>query len=333
MPSTMKDPPMDELDAIRTLEAGKLATNRAAEEHAWARVSASLSRHPAPDLKQPSTRRRRRLTLAIAASLALVILVVGVLLPARWGGPDPASATLSDLAETSAAQTDPVIPAGSFLYSSRTSLELMDHTDLVSPSASWAFLVRSSLETWIAHDGSGVRITTYSHPRFLDGADRAAWVAAGSLPLVPNSPVRETFAPGTFDTVDLSGLSTDVETLRDQLESLVPAPPDDLAIFDLIGEYLSDQIVPVELRSSLFGVAASLDALEDLGPTADPLGRPGVGIRMSEGDRSTTLIFDETSSRLLASVAQSDIDGQTVVTWRTFGMSELTDVPPPAKTG
>jgi hypothetical protein len=106
----------------------------------------------------------------------------------------------------------------------------------------------------------------------------------------PAGPRRPTYAW-------LAALPTDPDALLDELER-VATPVDgqtkDQAVFDVIGNLISEQLLPPETAAALYRAVTRIDGVEvDRGAT-DALGRRGVGIsRADERFRTrTTWIFD-----------------------------------------
>jgi hypothetical protein len=326
---------MDELEAIRVFAADRIPVDAEAEDRAWAIAREHLV--PLPNARVVRTRphRPKTRTMAIASAIAALILVASALLPGQLGGPHSAQAALEGLAQRSAVQPPLALPPGSWLFTRKEQRSIMERTDLIAPDGSWTFRLRSTLEMWQAADGSGTQRTSYGQPSFLDAADESAWEGAGSPPLIPHEPVVESFGPGSFEPIDLSQVPTDVDALRMQLEdgSLGETPPGDLGTFDLIGDLMADQLLAPELRSSLFLVAASLDPVEDLGTVEDPMGHSGEAIKVNDGERSTTLIFDPASGRLLSRVSTMIFRGDTVTIWQAFEPAQLTESGPPESPG
>lgn len=153
-----------------------------------------LSGRPAPKAAR-TTKRRRTLGFSVGAltTVAAAVVLLLVVLPASVG-PSKASAALSRLAATAASVPTSLRP-GQYAY---TEVEVTTATPTATEAA--------TVQTWVAADGSGRRVTT-----------------TGPTPpaVSPTEPTMvETFGPGTGSEVDgpipiydVSGLPTDPSAL------------------------------------------------------------------------------------------------------------------------
>lgn len=273
-------------DAVPTVDA-------AAEERALARLRAHARHSPS---------RRRGWTAAAAIAAVLVILVVAqLLLPPQAGGPSSASAALHRLADSASERAALSLDSSHDLYT-RTRDRQFDRGSSLTGER-WTYVIDVEVETWLAADGSGRIVRTYGEASFLSPAGEAAWRAAGS-PAIPPSPVTdERFDPGELPGADLAALPTDPAALKAVLDAreVTPGPPGDAATLNIIGQLLARPDATPELRAALFEVAASLPGVESAGQVADPSGRMGMGFRVADGARTTTLIVDD-STTVLATV-------------------------------
>jgi hypothetical protein len=312
---------MDEIDLLRTLGRDVPAPDRLAKRAARAllvaHVGAATPRRRW-SLDGRLSLRRSRIAAAVAA-LALVALAGSGLLP-LGRGPDPAAAAaLNRAADVAAAQ-----PAGSSVGYRHTKSEgaylsgvggWPDH-----PNGIWA-LVPVTREIWVGPDGSGRLVETRGEPIWFGPADRAAWVAAGSVDLRgrpvsdtrfgPTPPGTEPGTPqpwpGSLYYEDLDALPTEVGALRRVIDARAAAGggATDYERFTIVGDLLRETVGTPQLRAALYRVAAGLAGVELVGTTTDRAGRTGTAVSMtndqsSRGLERRVLIFDPDTSMLLA---------------------------------
>jgi len=292
---------MDKPDDIRALfdhvpDEDPLAERRALDRlRAHMASSRAGSQPPAPE-----RRPRRRWAVVGAAALVMVTVATMILLPMRRDGPSSASALLGRLSATAAAQPSRELEGGDYLYTRSQELRSNAGT-AVGTGSSWRYVVRVVRESWFATNGSGRILTSYGEPTFLTDADRDAWKAAGSPPLIPAEPSDEVFQAGEFPSPDLSGLPTDPQELREKLvEDDRENGTEGDSVFEAVGRLLSETGASPKLRAALFEVAASLPGVAGVGVTRDPLGRSGVAVEQTGDGRSIRLVFDPSTSVLLS---------------------------------
>ena len=300
---------MDELDLVRGLSRGVPAIDTGAEARAFAR----LDRHAAaPPRRRSGPAHRRPAPLLAAAILGCVVLAVGFLVPSALRRDASAAATLRELADVAAAQ--PLV-LGPDSYAYTRSRESAIDTATIIDGTTFEFRVQTIREIWRATDGSGRIVEREQDVRPLTPDDEAAWREAGSPTLIAPEPADDRFGSGEFPAPDLSDAPPEPSELRELIASggIVDVAPGDVGLFNAVGKLLSEHITPPAVRAGLFGVAAEIADVRDVGEIEDPLGRMGVGLKLSAGASSTTLIVDPETSMLL-SVVQVRIDGQTVWT-------------------
>ena len=254
---------------------------------------------------QRATRRqvRRRRPLALAAALAVgaVAIVASVGLPfgASGGASPAAAAVLRHAARTAASQPAAEPPAaGQFVYTKSDSL--FEDT-AVTNGQMINYYEHVFREAWIGTDGSGRIREGEGAPRFVTGADRAAWVAAGKPSLTGERNSDDTFKAGGLSYLDLGRLPTDPTALKPLIEnrSVEGGPPGDAETFTIIGDLLRETYAPPAVRSALYTIASELPGVQLVGASHDQLGRPGIAVAyISQGLRHE-LIFDPQTSALL----------------------------------
>jgi hypothetical protein len=160
----------------------------------------------------------------------------------------------------------------------------------------------ATVQTWVAPDGSGRRVTTVDPtPAFFTSADRAAWVAAGEPP-VPHSPLTtvSTFGSGTaaeahspVPLYDVRALPTAPSALRKVLSAArLPVALAALGdgscsgccrLFVRVVAALQgpDRCGSPALRAALFRVLASVPDIDLLGATSIHGSPQGTGFRLA----------------------------------------------------
>lgn len=273
-----------------------------------------------------ATRRPRpaRRIAAIVAAAAAIAIGAPIVLPVGGpGGADPAAAeALRRVAVVAERQTPAPAPADGYVYS-KSKAAWRVHYDACSfpgkavtppmacpqlPPNDWVFsvLVSQTREIWISSDGSGRLVTTKEAPVFLGPRDRATWESAGSPPLDRAGTTDETVGPQGLSPNDVSGYSTDTETLYRQIRAKADGygPSTDAEMLVLVGDALREVIVPPKLRAALFRVAAMIPGVELVGPVTDPAGRNGTAVARTSNDAGyrerVELIFDPETSAFLA---------------------------------
>jgi hypothetical protein len=264
----------------------------------------------ADQVPEPGSRfwSRRSVRLPAAALLAVGVttaLVVG-LLPGTIGTPRSAAAAALNHLASQAAQQPTSLASGQYFY---TDIEQPTTITTASglPGGPYTFYESGVVQTWVAADGSGRRVTTTDPtPRFFSAAEQAKWMAAGEPPLVtaPNPQPTQTFGPGSAAEVngpiplyDVSTLPTDPDALAAALGKDVPgsgdlgALPPGIAALDVESNLFERTAALLQgpdvgetpaLRSALFEVLASVPGVQLLGTVTDPAGQTGLGIQLVE---------------------------------------------------
>jgi hypothetical protein len=270
-------------------------------------------------------RRPRLVAVGLVASLLVVVLVfINITTP---GQSDNAGAAILKRTALIANEQPPFPPLGpgQFLYTKK--VELVDivppavGTGGVPVSAHEIYMLLQPLivQTWMAADGSGRLSQTVEPgpPSFLNPADRAKWVAAGSPDLGAALNNNTTFGPGGPPSVTpiatLSALPTNPSVLGpllasgkvDDLGGLLPNPS---ALFspksvefeiETIASLLGQPYASPALRSALYQVASRLPGVHLLGAVTDGIGRRGTAVEYTLRGWQDMLIFDTTTSALL----------------------------------
>lgn len=244
-----------------------------------------LSGRPVPEAAR-NTKTRRTLGFSVGAltTVAAAVVLLLVVLPTSVG-PSKALAALSRLASTAATVPTSLNP-GQYAY---TEVEVTEATPAATEIA--------TLQTWVAADGSGRRVTT-----------------TGPTPpaVPPNEPTTvETFGPGTGSEVngpipiyDVSGLPTDPSALAQILNNenhgaqSLGTLPTGIKALDYVSSCSSATCSLFEravallqgpdvgdspaFRQALFQVLATVPGVQLLGTTTDHAGQSGVGLALVE---------------------------------------------------
>lgn len=230
--------------------------------------------------------RRASATGVVVVAIAAAAIVAPGLVPR--GETNAAAAALHGLA--AAARQAPVITVGpdQYLYTK----QIARHQNCADDGCVWR---TSTRETWAAEDGSG---------RFAGKEGNAPAYSEVVGPGELGGSFNETTPPS-----DVDGLRAFIEERAAQAEQ-----PLDYEMFvvvrDLLVQTWSSPTLysTPELRASLFEVASTLQGVEDLGPTKDDIGRPGVGIGFTKDGWQVELIFDPDTGEILGGREHSAAD-------------------------
>jgi hypothetical protein len=348
---------MDDLELLRRFRSDVPPPDEGARLAAL-----SVIRGETPRRERPSRRpaRRWKVAAAVAATLAIA-LAVPVLIPGGQQGAAPeASAVLLRVADVAAQQEGDGPPGpGQYVYTKTKSVYENDWADAGPNKQGFAVLMPQIREIWIGTNGSGRILETNGTPRFLTDRDREVWEASGRPDLGGNTTSDETYQPegaatggkayrvptpgasataiatNSLSFLDLSGLPTDTDQLRDAIESrqIEGGPPGDAETFTIIGDLLRETYASPALRSALYRVAAGLSGVELVGDTKDPVGRDGIAVAYGHDGLRHELIFDPATSALLGeryvivdpSRGGFDVAPGTVVGWAAYLSSGIVD--------
>ena len=259
-------------------------------------------------------RRRSRLgTVALSGvAAAVVAAVVLQLLSGSVNSPQPASAVaeLHKLSAVVSSLPDVTLAPSQYVYTESVSNSPFPVHVL---SAAYNIEYIETRQFWVAPDGSGHGVFTFSNVTFPTAQDRAAWAAQGSPDIASKMAGVSTFGPGNFGPmrVDEFTLPADQSQLSQiiarHLTSATSAQPGtvEYAIgeFNYIGLLLQETAAPPDVRAALLTLAQNIPGLTLVGPDTAPEGVSGVGIAtplQSGGGYSRELIFDPATGALAA---------------------------------
>ncbi len=247
---------------------------------------------------------RRRARVLVAALVAAVIAAL-VVANIGDGGTGAVAAVLERAANVAADQSAP--PPDAVVYTRSISMVQDTSVDDGHETVTKSIVTR---EIWIAPDGSG-------------RARETRGTSQGDESYGPGGLSREDFSqwPTTPDAI--------AEKLRSEAERTDVSVP--VEMFVRAGDYLKETGAPPAIRAALYRVLASLPNIDLLGITRDHEGRSGTGVAITEHGEQYVLIFDPSTSQLLAEEA---IDAGTgnVDSWTSYLESRFTDAVPPGGT-
>jgi RNA polymerase sigma-70 factor (ECF subfamily) len=280
---TSEPPPSD---AARRAARGALSRAMAEE---------TTGLHPAIRPRRP---RLRMLAIATAA-VAAAAVVAGVFSSGGSPvGPSPATAAVFHrLARLIAAQ--PLTPGpGQYLY-----VESRSEYPAFEGSSSCETLSLDHRQIWIGRDGSGLLRETRGPERFSSATDQAACLQVDpGMKLRAGGTSNDWFAPDCLalgPTNDWSSLSSDPQTLLQQMRKLDGGPPTAGEDFVHVGDFLRETDAPPAVRATIYQAAALIPGVELLGTVRDHAGRPGLGVAYSSNGNTSELIFDPRTGELL----------------------------------
>ena len=288
-------------------------------------------------------RRRHRLVIVVVIAVVLSVIVTTVM----PGTPPPtqsaAAAVLDRMATLTSHQTISVKP-GEYYYTELGGQASVGSGALVAGGPSVTSYQADTVQTWVASNGSGRRVTTTDPtPRFFTAKARAQWVAAGRslLPLFPAPPSTvRLFGAGYAFTdnpiirvFDISHLPTDITTLttliaqgrtevqgsrQTELKGLGPVSncqTKACVIFERVAILLQGPDIgstPAR-RAALFKVMAHIPGVTLLGSVADPVGRRGTGVELVQRIPAQSVTCNKTTYHQPASTTIEEvvIDPQT----------------------
>ncbi len=271
---------------------------------------------------RPAARRLPRVAVGLAVSAAAAALVItqlvasghegrkGVAVPRASAGPRPGTvaAALDSLSLTADAQpAEPPPGPGQFEYTDSKGLNWIDTYN--TPTTSYNVSYSELRQIWIAPNGSGRIVETYSNPQLGTAKDRAGWIAAGRPSLVV-APSDSTFGPGQLSNgpPNLNQLPDDPAKLAALLAArkIEGGPQGPAEDFVQIGDMLRETYVRPALRAAIFAVAEGIPGVRLLGTVTDQVGRSGIGLAYVHAYPAhgqivkSVLVFDPKTSKMIA---------------------------------
>lgn len=302
-------------DPIDEEEIGR----RGAAEDELAAIMAQPREPMDPGLRarvRPGGRPRWRLAAGVGV-LALLLGAVAAGLPGGSGEQSSeAVSVLQSVASVARADAAPT-ETSALTYSK---LIQADVASAPEPSFEYSWRATSTIEEWIAPDGSG-RIREVTDPaEFVGQRDEQNWRSSGADPLGVSPGVTDKHVgPRELDGDSSEGALPPVRDLPadpDQLAEIFEAErarssssvPLNVKSFEYAGAVLMHAGSSPELRGALYDLVANIDGVELSGNVRDPIGRVGTGVSI-ESDYAGiptryTLIFDPGTSQPLAQTSR-----------------------------
>ncbi len=321
---------IDDLDRVRAFRADVVAPTEAAERAAREALTRAIAEH-APRTSRTSraldtSRRRRRVwllptTVAVAATVAIVAIVLADVLGSGSPGPSPAAAAVfNHLAAVAKAQPSNVPGPGQYLY-----VDSDQANEAIAAGTGCTMLAPERRQIWIGADGSGRLLENIGQASFLSAADRTACARAHLLGQAGPGTSDMWFAPDclSIGPTNLQALPTDAAALRALLDArkIEGGPPGPAEDFVQIGDLLRETDASPALRAAIYTVAATIPGVEVLGPARDHAGRLGIGLAYNSGGARSELIFDPRTSALLGEL---DTDPSGAVSgWAVYVQSRI----------
>ncbi len=259
---------------------------------------------------------RRALVVTGVAAAAGAAAVAATFVPGAPGGlPNAAASVLNREAAVAKHQAPTALPPGDYLFTKSVIVNLATFgygnpgrtggsgATTSGPTESFSVLRPETREVWVAANGSGRIAEQFGAPTFPTSADRAEWVADGSPSLPPyGGTIDQTEGPGKLTVANLASLPTDPSALASEIEQrqVIDGPPGEAETFKIVSELLSETDASPALRSALYHVAAGLPGVSLVGTVTDSLGRSGTAVSFTAHGETHELIFDRSSSALLA---------------------------------
>jgi len=261
-------------------------------------------------------RMKRKWLVTSSVCLIVFILAVALILQPTSGNKSAAAAVLSNASSVASQQTAVTPGSGQYLY-----YQITRGTEAYVPrfgeNPPFLLLSTSTIQTWVASDGSGRQTINVAQSTPLQPSVDASWIAAGR-------PTSDSPVPGVTDTlfpsgenvggplvtgsngqyrlayVDSSQFPTDPAALQQYMNQYFGSGGGTLTTFLLAGDVLQAG-APPSLRAALYQLIEGLPGITVLGTMKDVSGRQGVGIALTDGNNLRyVLVINTTTSAVLS---------------------------------
>ncbi|MDX6690959.1 MAG: hypothetical protein QOG15_2416 [Solirubrobacteraceae bacterium] len=298
---------MDELELIRALRDEE--PDPAARAHARRALRERMD-GPVAGRSRPRPRSRWLIAPLGLAGIAAVVIAVATGVDDATIAPAPATAALERAARAAEQRPEPLLGPADYFYVRDRSAYLTTFAD----GPGWSVLVPSERETWTNRKG-GTRFSDRAGGRatFPGPRDRRRWSQAGSPDLSQGSQLpagagdrvsgHDFGAGGSMLTYkQLRALPSGGRAMYRRLLELAngAGPSPDEEAFVIIGDLLRSVPVPARARAGLYRAAAYIKGVRYVGAVRDELGRRGVAVELTSRDTRHRLVFDPTTSQVLA---------------------------------
>ncbi|MDX6480297.1 MAG: hypothetical protein QOG85_807 [Gaiellaceae bacterium] len=303
---------MDELQQVNDFRASEAPPSDTARDAARSALAGAITAGPGRRRRRP----RARVFAFAAAPVAAAVILGIVLLGSSAVAPSPAAAALNRLAHLIAAQPLDVGP-GQYLY-------VDSKNDYSSFDGDCQIVRNRRRQIWIGADGSGLIRETAGPAQYTSPADRAACLRDDPTGIYQSGGTsNDWYAPQCLSLGpahgDWSKLSTDPQTLLQQMRELDGGLPTAAEDFVHVGDFLRETNAPPDVRAALYQAAGLIPGVRLLGTVQDHDGRPGLGIAYDNSE----LIFDSQTGELLAEQAAGE-GGY----WAVYQPEQVVDAPP-----
>jgi hypothetical protein len=291
---------------LRDLTGDPLPTQAetdAARAQLWARITA-----PSPT---PAAGHPRHVRVGWAAGLTAVMLIVALVVLPNIGS-NVAQAALTEIAHATEALDPTVLPPGAYLHtrSEQTNLAILPGSDFPGiDTESVAYLISSTREIWLG-DGGVVQVRTTNHtPAFFSPTTEQAYYQGGLDQLDALGEIVTLTMTGSTDPYGDIAWSDDPTQLRQQMLDHIHQGgsdlPDDVELFELSEQLLTETGAQPPLRAAILRVLAGID-LELIRTT--PTGETQIAINETELRHSMTV--DATGRLLTATTTTLNADNE-----------------------
>jgi hypothetical protein len=231
-------------------------------------------------------------TVVTAAVVTAAIIVALVLIPgpiASPGQPDTAAAAVLDRAAVTATRQPAGLTPGPGQYVYVKTL-VGGHGVIMpgewrgsTPPIGQPCTYTQTAQFWVAPDGSGRELGSTSPCEGSDVQTQAFAAGSQNMEVYPYA----------------ASLSTDPAALETFIQRQYEGgATDNGATYHFAGTFLQSG-APPNVRAALYRLIAGLPGVEWLGPMADRLGRPGIGVGYTGDGIRDVLIFDPATSAVL----------------------------------
>jgi hypothetical protein len=284
--------------------------------------------------------------IATAAAVAALALVTGL----NWrGGPESATAAqvLREAATAAEDQPAPFPRDDQFFYVRSRTTNLVAPASIEQAESLPTALVTKDRSIWTSINRSGRLEERILATKFATDAERQKWERAGrpALGATPASGHPISIGSGKLyrlGTIELTrrqmlDFPTDPRTIYERLYGQIGgrghSPEGE--VFAELGDALRESPAPAELRAALYRTLALVPGVQLVGQVTDGAGRIGTAVAFTEIGVRHELIFDPTTSEMLAErdvlldpkAAELNLPAGTIIADSIFLQRAVTDQP------
>ena len=252
---------------------------------------------------------------AVAGAAVVALVIVGALvLPTSAPSVDANLANIAAAARTVPAQE---LPEGSYVYARTESLTIAHEPPPFGPGV--FYLLPETIEVWAQGD-SMLETRLVTRPQFSTTEDEEQYYALGADITDRVGEVVTTSMTGAQNQVEIAGLSTDLDELREQIyEELGQdpewSPADEARTFNFIVQLMLPRLnSPSMLRAALIELVGSLDVTTE---------------RLPGGSVMASIEYEQEGLGRVLDVVEFDAAGY-LVTYRSTVLTTAPGVEAPA---